>query len=86
MIASTASTALISDAASWVNTSMARFGNRSAITPPHAPNSSSGVNWIAIVRPTRAMLPVSSSTSQSVATRIAQPAMFEMPCDAAYLR
>ena len=38
---------------------------RSAIMPPWTPSSSIGRNCIAIVMPTAAALPVSSSTSQS---------------------
>ena len=51
----------------WVMMRIVRFGKRSASMPPCTPSSSIGRNCIAIVTPTAAELPVSSSTSQSSA-------------------
>ena len=45
-----------------------RFGTRSAISPPQAPNSSIGRNWSAVVTPTATPLPVSVRISQISAT------------------
>lgn len=52
-----------------VTSTIDRRGNRSAITPACTPSRRVGPNWNATARPTSPRLPVSSSTSQSMATR-----------------
>ena len=65
---------------------MTRFGYRSAMTPPHAPNTRIGPNCRAMVIPTSMTLPVSSSTSQSTAIRCIHAAVFDTICDDTYRR
>jgi hypothetical protein len=45
-----------------------RLAIRSAISPPHAPISSIGRNWSAVVSPTATPLPVSDRITHSSAT------------------
>ena len=52
----------------WVTMSSERFGQRSASTPPQAPNSRIGRNCSADVTPTATPLPVSSRMSHISAT------------------
>ena len=52
----------------WVITSVLRLSNRSAIRPPHSPNSSRGRNCRATVTPSATPLPVRLSTSHPWAT------------------
>ena len=54
--------------AAWVTSSSERFGQRSASTPPQAPNRSTGRNCSAEVTPTATPLPVSSRISHISAT------------------
>ncbi len=54
--------------AAWVAISSLRLSKRSASTPPYAPKSRIGANWLAVVRPTANPLPVSWSTSHISAT------------------
>lgn len=55
-------------AAAWVTSRIRRLSKRSAITPPHIPNSSMGRNCRATVTPRSRPLPVRVSTSQLCAT------------------
>ena len=59
---------------------MRRFA-RSDRTPAHGPSSRVGANCSVTVSPTRATLPVSSSTSQSTAMRAIHPPVFAKSCD-----
>jgi hypothetical protein len=51
-----------------VTISTRRLGRRSAISPPHAPNSRIGTNCRPAVRPTETPLPVSFTISHISAT------------------
>ena len=63
-----------------VTTISARLSNRSAITPPHAPNSSVGTNWSAITNPTaKPLLSDRSSTSQPSAIVCIHVPMSDVP-------
>jgi hypothetical protein len=53
------------------------LSNRSAITPPHAPNTSIGAYWSAVSIPRATPLPVSWSTSHGAATICIQVPMPE---------
>ena len=68
----------------WVTIRTRRLGYRSAIIPPHRLNSSRGRNCSPVAIPTATPLPcVSSSTSQSCATRCIQVPVFEITCPVA---
>ena len=65
----------------WQTISTRCLRERSEITPAHGPSSRVGANCSATVMPTRATLPVSSSTSQSTAIRAIQPPVFANSCE-----
>lgn len=52
----------------WVHSSRVRRSYRSAMTPPHRPNSSTGANWSPATQPSAVPLWVSVRTNQSSAT------------------
>ena len=65
--------------AAWVTIRIRRLEYRSAIIPPHRLNSSIGRNCSPVVMPSAVPLPwVSSSTSQSCATRCIQVPVLEI--------
>ena len=71
----------------WVIMRMRRLGYRSAIAPPHRLNSSRGRNCRPVAMPRAVPLPwVSSSTSQSCATRCIQVPLLETTWPAANSR
>ena len=69
MTARTAASTRLTDCVSTISF---QRSNRSTSTPPHTPKSSIGRNWRAVAVPIATGLPVSSSTSQSWATRCIQ--------------
>lgn len=63
-----ASTAACKPRDVWTARTARRLSNRSATTPPQAPNTRTGKNWAAVTNPTWVPLPVILSTNQASAT------------------
>ncbi len=70
----------------WVHIKIRRLSNRSASTPPKAPNRSTGPNESAALRPSAVPLPVSFSTSQAMAVKFIHVPVADTSCPARYRR